>query len=340
MTGRPIEIIGGGLAGLSLGIGLRRAGVPVTLHEAGEYPRHRVCGEFIAGLAQSTIDYLGLAAELADALHHSEVAWSVGKRPPQIQRLPAPALALSRHTLDARLAGTFVALGGNLLTRSRVIDQAPVAGRIIAIGRRRATEPQWIGLKIHVRKLRLTRDLEMHLGADCYVGLAQLENDEVNICGLFRRRSVPGRGLILLLGYLRAAGLESLAHRVANAPADADSFCAVAALGFDRRVNASECICLGDAGAMIPPFTGNGMAMAFQSAELALPRVLAYARGQSDWAHACRVTSIAVRKRFRVRLASAGALHPFLLRPRRQRWFAALGRAQLLPFRPLYATLH
>ena len=50
----PIEIIGGGLAGLSLGLALRRGGVPVTLHEAGEYPRHRVCGEFITGLDPAT----------------------------------------------------------------------------------------------------------------------------------------------------------------------------------------------------------------------------------------------------------------------------------------------
>ena len=49
-----IEIVGGGLAGLSLGVALRREGVPVTLFEAGDYPRHRVCGEFIAGLAETT----------------------------------------------------------------------------------------------------------------------------------------------------------------------------------------------------------------------------------------------------------------------------------------------
>ena len=55
---KPIEIIGGGLAGLSLGLALRRAGVPVTLYEAGSYPRHRVCGEFITGLSPTTISRL------------------------------------------------------------------------------------------------------------------------------------------------------------------------------------------------------------------------------------------------------------------------------------------
>ena len=36
MTARTIEIVGGGLSGLSLGVALRRAGVPVVLHEAGD----------------------------------------------------------------------------------------------------------------------------------------------------------------------------------------------------------------------------------------------------------------------------------------------------------------
>ena len=47
---QPIEIVGGGLAGLSLGLALRQQDIPVTLFEAGSYPRHRVCGEFITGL--------------------------------------------------------------------------------------------------------------------------------------------------------------------------------------------------------------------------------------------------------------------------------------------------
>ena len=337
----PIEIIGGGLAGLSLGLALRRAGAPVTVCEAGAYPRHRVCGEFITGLAPATIARLALAPLLAGALRHDEVAWFLdgGDRPARIQTLPSPALGLSRHALDARLAAAFVEAGGDLRTHTRASDLAPRTGRVFATGRRRGRSP-WLGLKIHARGLTLTRDLELHLGENAYVGLARVETGEVNVCGLFHRRALCAKGADLLLGYLQAAGLGALATRLATAELDPASFCAVAAVCFDGRVPASDRVCLGDACAMIPPFTGNGMAMAFQSAEIALDPLLAYASGAQSWAATGRAINAALCRQFRLRLATADALHPFLLTPPRQRWLRSLNRARLLPLRPLYAALH
>lgn len=339
MIPRPIEIIGGGLAGLSLGLALRRAGVPVTLHEAGRYPRHRVCGEFITGLATTTIARLGLEPFLRDALAHREVAWFAGGELRHLQRLPSPALGISRHVLDARLAAAFVAAGGRLHTNSRVVERTLVSGRVLATGRRTG-QPAWLGLKFHVRRLELARDLELHLGEQGYVGLARVEPDTVNVCGLFRQRPLAARGAALMLHYLRACGLHALAQRLGAHEIESASVSAVAALDFEPRPHPADRIQLGDACALIPPFTGNGMAMAFQSAEIALAPLLAYARGEVGWQDACTAVNTALRRKFRLRLASANALHPFLLQPRRQRWLMRLSRARLLPFRPLYAALH
>ena len=346
---RPIEIIGGGLAGLSLGLALRRAGVTVTIFEAGHYPRHRVCGEFITGLSDATITTLGLAPYFSDALHHREVAWFIGSdataKPTRIQRLPSSALGLSRHALDHRLATAFTAAGGVLLANTRFPEtdaaSSSVPGRVFTTGRRRSRSP-WLGLKIHARNVTLTRDLELHLGDHAYVGLARVEDGSVNVSGLFRRRVLLAKGANLLLGYLQAAGLTSLAARLATSELVADSFCAVAAVSFDRRVIAPlpGRMCLGDTCAMIPPFTGNGMAMAFQSAETALPPLLAYARGTAAWSDTCEVISGALRRRFRLRLASAAAVHPFLFSPARQRVLSALNLVRLVPLAPLYAALH
>jgi flavin-dependent dehydrogenase len=42
-------------------------------------------------------------------------------------------------------------------------------------------------------------------------------------------------------------------------------------------------ICVGDAITMIPPITGNGMSMAFASAELAVAPLVAWSRGELLW---------------------------------------------------------
>src|SRR5215469_18650464 len=67
MAEKPITIVGGGLAGLSLGIGLRNRGVPATILEAGTYPRHRVCGEFISGRGQTVLSKLGVSQSVHKA---------------------------------------------------------------------------------------------------------------------------------------------------------------------------------------------------------------------------------------------------------------------------------
>ena len=351
----PIEIVGGGLAGLSLGLALRRADIPVTLFEAGAFPRHRVCGEFIAGLDETTLAALQLRPFLEGAAEHRRVAWVTSTGQTQLHRLPSVAYGISRHELDLRLADAFVATGGELRTGCRLTDTRPRVGRVFATGRRR-TAGQWVGLKIHALALPLVADLEVHLGDHAYVGLSRVENDRVNICGLFRRGAAPrarpaapaqsdasngdaGRAGVLL-EHLELAGLHGLADRLRAAPLDAESFSAVAALGFDRRVPRADRLSLGDACAMIPPFTGNGMAMAFQSAAIALEPLTDFARGKITWEQACAQTNRRLARRFRTRLLAADALHPFLLRPRRQRTLAALSRAGLLPFRPLFAVLH
>ena len=341
---QPIEIVGGGLAGLSLGLALRRAGVPVTVFEAQGYPRHRVCGEFLTGLDENTMTRLGLAPLLEDALRHHKVVWYQRDRPVRTQHLPSPALGLSRHVLDARLAEALVTAGGELRTNTRVPVEAAPAGRVFATGRLRRPSP-WIGLKVHVRNLRLAGDLEVHLGDQTYVGLSGVEDGRINVCGLFRRRPPPPDepvppGAGLLLHYLHRSGLGGLAGRLHAAEIDESSFCAVAAMSFQHERPRPDRLQLGDCFAMPPPFTGNGMAMALQSAALALEPLLAWSRGERSWPVTLATINQRLHHRFRTRLVSAYALHSFLLEPRRQRWLALAGRARLLPLRPFYHLTH
>jgi len=117
----PVTIVGGGLAGLTLGIALRQREVPVRVHEAGHYPRHRVCGEFISGHGQATLERLGLRGmlETAGAMAARTIAFFSANRSTGPRLLPAAGICLSRSILDALLAARFRDLGGVLVEGGR-----------------------------------------------------------------------------------------------------------------------------------------------------------------------------------------------------------------------------
>lgn len=338
---RPITIVGGGLAGLSLGIALRKAGVPTEVFEAGDYPRHRVCGEFITGLDDDTIEQLGIGPAFIGAGNPRSIKWFVKECAVGQLALPAPARALSRFVLDARLAELFVAGGGCLTTKTRYTSTLHTPGIVVASGRRADRSSAWLGLKLHVRNLVATDELEFHLGDSAYVGTSAVEAGWTNVCGLFRRR----HGLLFerddaLVAYLRACGLNNLAERLAIATIRPGSRCAVAGFAFDRDVEEGIGIRLGDTCAMTPPFTGNGMAMAFTSASLAVTPLVAWARDEQSWDFSKRTIHERLRNEFRLRLASASFLHPFLLNRALQTIFSGVTQAGLLPLTTLYRLTH
>ena len=119
--GKSITIVGGGLAGLTLGIGLRQRNVPVTILEAGNYPRHRVCGEFISGRGQGTLRRLGLLepVERSGAVAAQTAAFFSMTQAGQPHPLPEKALCISRYVLDAMLVKRFQQLGGVLVENQR-----------------------------------------------------------------------------------------------------------------------------------------------------------------------------------------------------------------------------
>ncbi len=329
----PITIIGGGLTGLSLAIALRRQGMHVILHEAGTYPRHRVCGEFISGISQSTLETLGIPEVLSNALPHSSVTWFSGDQETRRHVLSEPALGLSRHLLDDRLQTIARAHGVEIHTKSRMKLEPGKPGTVWS-GGRKPTKGKWIGLKAHVRGILNRSDLEMHTGNIGYLGLTPVEGGWCNVCGLFRiDRSITATHKDLLPAYLRKNGNNRLAESIAKAEWKRDSFTAIAGFELGLQKPVHGILALGDSHSIIPPFTGNGMTMAFQSAETALPYLLSYARGETPWHAACDQIQKALHRRFRRRLFSASIIHPFLFHP------AALPLVKLAPLNPILSLV-
>jgi menaquinone-9 beta-reductase len=313
---KPITIVGGGLAGLTLGIALRRHHVPVTIWEANDYPRHRVCGEFISGRGLRTLQHLDLMEHLfaAGACSARTTAFYVANRKILGRRLPEPAICISRYHLDALLAQRFSAEHGELRLRSRWTNPTDPEGVVRATGRRpqpRVDGLRWYGLKAHATSVNLPADLEMHFDRTGYVGLCRLSHDRINVCGLFRNETSAGDAFAQLRG---REGSELLA-RLRGAVWDDDSFCAVAGLPPYPELNLDDAS-IGDALTMPAPLTGNGMSMAFESAELATDPLLAYARGLLNWEQAVREMNRKFRCAFQRRLRWSCFLHRVLFRSR------------------------
>ncbi len=317
----PITIVGGGLAGLTLGIGLRQHDVPVTVWEAGRYPRHRVCGEFISGHGLDSLQRLGLRDKFiqAGARTARSVSFSTATANSPVQELPQPALCLSRYVLDHLLATEFRGRGGDLRAGERWRDNAFGEGVVRATGRRaQAVTEGWrlFGLKAHARNVPLRADLEMHLSATGYIGLCRLSGDEVNVCGLFRSRTTVTDLPQNWPDWLRGVAGAPLRQLMAEAVFDPDSFCSIAGLSLRPRQAAAldEC-CVGDAVTMIPPVTGNGMSMAFESAEIAVAPLSRYSREEITWDQAREQIARDCNAVFARRLRWAGWLQSGLFQP-------------------------
>jgi flavin-dependent dehydrogenase len=323
-TNKNITIVGGGLAGLTLGIGLRRRSVPVTVWEAGRYPRHRVCGEFISGKGEETLARLGVRQRLLDsgAILARTTAFFSERRASAVRELSEPALSLSRHTLDALLADEFRRLGGELRENERWRGAEFTEGVVRASGRR--AEPvvggwRWYGLKVHARNVQLAADLEMHLAPSGYLGISRLKDGEVNICGLFRRPASKTSTAETHLPWqeLLRGDKGSLRHeRLANAEFDIDSFCSVAGLSLEpkRAAESDECR-VGDTITMIPPVTGNGMSMAFESAEMAMEPLADYSSGRLSWRAARETIARRCDQAFARRLVWAHHVQQLMFQP-------------------------
>lgn len=321
---KPVHIVGGGLAGLTLGLRLRQLDIPVELYEAGSYPRHRVCGEYLSGRGLDSLRALISDETLAGAGARRSTGLKVFRGGQQLreQSLPRSALCLSRHRLDQLLADHLLSSGGRLHLQNR---KTPAAGEgwVNATGRQPAVKEEgwrWIGLKAHALNLSLGEDLEMHLTPHGYVGLCTVEENRVNVCGLFRSRETVPDLARRWRDWLGGKPGSALYRRLQAARWDESSFSSVSAISLrPRRAVEQSGVRVGDALTMIPPLTGNGMSMAIEGAFLAAEPLADWSRRKIDWTSCSRQIAGALDGSFSSRLHWARLLQQCILHPFGQR---------------------
>ena len=142
-----------------------------------------------------------------------------------------------------------------------------------------------VGVKCHYIDVAMPAQVELYLFGGGYVGINPVEGGAVNVCALasyaaFGRAGRSPHALFEAAATWNPAFGERLRHAQAL-PATA---CAVAPVDTQRAANPWDDLpLLGDTAAMIPPLCGDGMAMALRSAELCVPLVDAFLRGQMSW---------------------------------------------------------
>ena len=301
MSGVEVAIIGGGPAGAATACGLAAAGCEVLLLERASGPHHKVCGEFlsvetVAHLMRLGIDPSGLGAVSIDdvAIHAASTSGSF--------RLPFRAFSLSRYRLDqaildrAKDAGAELRRGVAVRSaeplqsgwRLRCSEGTEISCRslVLATGKwpLRGTadrrDRSMVGLKMHLRlrpasSSALAGRVDLFLFDKGYAGLEAVEGGMANLCLIMPAAVAAriGRGWTALRDYL-AGAVPSLAEQLGGAVAQWTEPLAIVCPegGFVHRASASSlggAYPVGDRLAHLPPFAGDGLAIALGSAELA-----------------------------------------------------------------------
>jgi flavin-dependent dehydrogenase len=286
---RDVIIVGGGPAGLAVGIEAARRGLDALVLERRSLPADKACGEGILPGGVRALEAMGVLPHLDPA------GWSPVRAIRWVQEdgssaeagLPAPGgmgvrrlslsaallararevgaevrdgVAVASHRRDADGATVRLAAGGEI--RGRLIVAAdglasPIRERE-ELGRP-ARGPRRFGLRRHFSIRPWTDAVEVHFarGAEAY--LTPAGPARVGLAFLFEEGVTPDFDALL-------ARFPRLADRLAGAPPDS-ALAGAGPFGRDARTRVVDRLLLaGDAGGYVDAITGEGVSLAFEEA--------------------------------------------------------------------------
>lgn len=298
MTRVETAIVGGGPAGAAAACALATMGREAVLIERSSGPHHKVCGEFLSIETQAQLHRLGIDPLTLGAVAVDRVAIYAADRGVGAD-LPFRALSVSRWRLDDALLRRAVACGARVkrgvsvraVTRQddgwllRCDDGEAIACRHLVLATGKAglrgigdrRDRSRVGLKMHLRldpeqTRALAGRVELCLLTRGYAGLELVEDGIANLCFLLPRATVAALapGWLALQAYL-AGAVPQLAVRLAGSePLWRKPLAVVCPAGGHRHADDEPgAFRVGDRLAHIPPFTGDGLAIALASAALA-----------------------------------------------------------------------
>ena len=303
MKSKEILIIGGGLAGLTAAIHLSKIGLQVTLIEKNEYPKHKVCGEYISNEVLPYLSYLDLNISDLHPTNITNFEFSTvsGKIIKSI--LPLGGFGISRYTLDDYLYKQAIANGCKIIqdtvesiifnneeftvtTSNKTIFKSEIV--IGAFGKRSNIDQklnrnfirkksQWLAVKSHYSGDFPDDLVGLHNFQGGYCGVSKVENNRINICYLadyetfkkYKNINDYQEKVVSQNPFLKAIFLDS--ESLFENPLT------ISQISFDNKQTVeNHILMIGDTAGLIHPLCGNGMAMAIHSAKIVSELIAKY----------------------------------------------------------------
>lgn len=300
-----IAITGGGLAGLSLAIQLRRKGYSVILFEKEKYPFHKVCGEYISLESWDFLTSLGidLTALRVPVISQLQVSAVNGKL--LTQKLPLGGFGISRYQLDNLLMQIASAEGVVIKENTKVQDIKFVQdsfeidcsvgiykARVAAgsFGKRSNLDIKWkrpfttapknklnnyIGVKYHAKINFPVDTIALHNFQNGYCGIVRIEDNNYNICYLTTADNLQQcNGDIKEMERLILSSNPHLKQLFAESELAHRSPLTISQISFEKKSQVeNHVLMIGDAAGMITPLCGNGMSMALHGSKIAAAHI-------------------------------------------------------------------
>ena len=298
-----VIIVGGGLAGLTSAIHLSKYHFRVLVIEKNEYPRHKVCGEYLSNEVLPYFVYLGIDVFKLGAKKINRFMLSTPKGKLIKAKLPMGGFGISRFTLDFELAKKAKTLGVKILQDSvekvhfendlfSVItknNQKFISKIVIgAYGKRSILDvalerdfiknkSPFLAVKTHVKGHFSEDMVALHNFEGGYCGVSKVEDDRINLCYItnleafkkYKNIEAFQEKVLFKNKHLKAVFENSKA--VFKAPLT------ISQVSFSSKNPVKNHIIMcGDTAGMIHPLCGNGMSMAIRSAQMASHVIIDY----------------------------------------------------------------
>ena len=341
---RDLVVVGGGPAGTTAAITAAQMGFDVVVVEAGKFPRHKVCGEFVSGEALDLLRQLLGSHEMLDQAPRIRTARVLVDGSSLELPLAPAAASISRYGLDlalwnaaarcgvtlhdrvrvaaVRKFGEFFQLGG---ARGELKARAVInaSGRWSNLSHMPHGNQIWIGFKGHFLETGHSDSCDLYFFRGGYCGVQPLGCGLVNVAAMVqpeKAKSLPA--VFELHSYLasRSQGWRQAILPISTAPL------------FFRPPKTSDdgVVFCGDAAAFVDPFAGDGISMALHSGRLGALALGRYLRGECSLENALGIYDRAHQELIQPVLKNAARLRSLLSMPRLLR-LAAISALQF-PF--------